>query len=174
MVKNITQMMVDAPTIAWGDFKQLPEHPGVYAVRNDTKYLYIGATINLRNRWLEHHRMAQIEDMYGDEAEIAYIELSSDAIEQYEQAAIEALNPTLNNTPVMPSINGRKHCGFKLSDETVQQIERLAKRLRWTKTQVVEAGVKEFGNKIAAAAALQDAEPGSIVLIVDESTLTDE
>jgi predicted DNA-binding protein len=63
----------------------------------------------------------------------------------------------------------KKHHSFRLSDETAEQIDYLAKRLRWTKTQVVEAGVQEFRKRVAAAAALEDMEPGSIVLVLDEA-----
>ena len=106
--------------------KQLPDRPGIYFVLDGATVLYIGRAVNLRNRWAQHHRLAQVGS-----AKIAYQEVSDPAmLDAVEIACIDHFQPTLNRTQV-PCVNGvidEKVLYVRIGEPRHREIAEMAQR----------------------------------------------
>jgi DNA-binding Xre family transcriptional regulator len=85
------------PSVPLEDRRQLPTVPCIYfAIDSQGTVQYIGQTKNPRNRWAQHHRHDQLEEMGG--VRIAYVHVDVDLLEPVEAALIDWFNPPLNGT----------------------------------------------------------------------------
>lgn len=83
------------PRLSVLDAKNLPEVPCVYFVVNDAgDLLYVGSSINLRHRWVSHHRADQTRQ---EKAHIAWMVANEDQIREEEERFIQSLNPLWND-----------------------------------------------------------------------------
>lgn len=60
------------PSVALSNRKQLPSTSGIYFAIANGEVQYIGRSINIRQRWADHHRAGQLES----DTHIAYLEVS--------------------------------------------------------------------------------------------------
>ena len=114
------------PSLPLEDRKQLPEKPCIYfAIDRNEVIQYIGRSVNLQQRWGQHHRHGQLKAM-GD-VKVAWLEVSDPSLlPEIEDAAIAHFEPPLN---------GRSHTGKVLKrisasipDKLHDQLEALAVR----------------------------------------------
>lgn len=84
------------PSLPLANRKQLPPILGIYfAIDSLGVVQYIGQSVNIRNRWLRHHRQSQLEA--AGNIRIAWAEVSeSSLLNQIEQALIDYFDPPLN------------------------------------------------------------------------------
>lgn len=85
--------------VSFSNRHTLPDAPGIYAVCVGKTVYYIGKSVSLFNRWrgTTHHRyfIARLTPF----AHIRYIEVDKHEITQYEENAIEKIEPPWNKTP---------------------------------------------------------------------------
>lgn len=91
------------PSVPLSNRKQLPSILGIYfAIDSLGVVQYIGQSINIRNRWLNHHRQSEL-NVVGN-VSIAYLEVSEPSLlSEIEWALIEYFNPPLNRLKRQPS-----------------------------------------------------------------------
>jgi len=93
-----------------------PSKQGIYVVRflNNDKWntLYVGKSINLKQRWTQHHRNNEIEILKKIRIQLEYRYLAETSLmkfdkplEEIERILIDAFKPKLNNTPVLSLVN---------------------------------------------------------------------
>jgi len=100
-VKNIDPLAL--PFVPLPDHRLLPEHPSIYfAIDAAGVVQYIGQSINLRQRWSQHHRFNQLKVLGG--IRIAYLSCDVDLLWQIEEALIAYFQPVLNGqaAPIQP------------------------------------------------------------------------
>lgn len=87
------------PAIPLSGRKNLPEVSAIYLVWSaEGKLLYIGRTVNLKNRWLNHHRLQDLALIGIDNVFIAWFETDKERLPEIEQTLIDNLEPTLNGS----------------------------------------------------------------------------
>lgn len=91
------------PSVPLINRKQLPPILGIYfAIDSLGVVQYIGQSINIRNRWVNHHRQSELK-VVGN-VSIAYLEVSEPSLlSEIEWALIEYFNPPLNRLKRQPS-----------------------------------------------------------------------
>lgn len=90
--------LLSLPSLPLADKAQLPDIFAIYFVLDGDRVLYIGKTINLRERWTTHHRLKQFKKMTVP-VRIAWIECSdATLLTSIEAALIEHFQPLLNQT----------------------------------------------------------------------------
>lgn len=98
MIVNIEQIdPFSLLSVTFEKRAELPIESGIYFVILDTKILYIGKSINLRNRWAGHHRAKQFNAL-GD-IKIAWFtppNLEEGDLEELEEICIEHFSPPFN------------------------------------------------------------------------------
>lgn len=81
--------------------RSLPPRRAIYLVFARERLLYIGATMNLRARWMGHHRITDF--LAAGYTRIAWIEIPERRwrLTKIEDWLIHQLQPTLNSTRVL-------------------------------------------------------------------------
>ena len=84
------------PSLPLEDRRLLPETPGIYfAINSLDQIQYIGRSVNLRQRWLNHHRHSQLEGTGS--VRLVWLEVSEpELLPGVEEALIEYYQPSLN------------------------------------------------------------------------------
>lgn len=88
------------PFVTYESRHDLPDAAAVYIVARDADILYIGSAVNLRKRWLSHHRARLIE--HESNIVIRWQTVSLDSLRITETAYVKALRPTWNSRYVKP------------------------------------------------------------------------
>jgi hypothetical protein len=94
--------MTDAPPLAvlpslpLEERRDLPDTAAIYFVLAADTVLYIGQSVNVRQRWLAHHRLAQLNEYGG--CRIAWMTVDdASLLDDLERACIAHFNPLLND-----------------------------------------------------------------------------
>ena len=84
---------------------QLPTIPCIYfGIDSERVVQYIGRSINLQQRWIQHHRQHQLKNMSA--VQITWLAVDTlDLLPEIEAALIEWFNPRLNQTKVVSNSN---------------------------------------------------------------------
>ena len=87
------------PCLPLSDKNKLPSCAAIYfALSTQGRALYIGRSINIRERFRRHHRLSLLEALGG--VRIAWLEESNSlALQRIETALIKCFNPPLNKIP---------------------------------------------------------------------------
>lgn len=94
-VKSVNPMTL--PSLPITMKKGLPVCPSIYFVLEGKEVVYIGRSVNLNNRWRQHHRFCQL----SQNAVIAWLEVSDESLlETIEKALIDFFSPKLNGSDV--------------------------------------------------------------------------
>lgn len=109
---------LDMPSASYADRALLPVSSAIYFVADQEAVVYIGQTQNLRRRWGQHHRAAQMTDDHR----IYWREVLEGQLDYAEQEAIDKYQPAWNKRAAMDT-SGR--IAVKLPDLTRQQIQGL-------------------------------------------------
>lgn len=88
------------PSVPLVDRRQLPDASGIYFVlSSDDKVQYIGRSVNLQQRWIQHHRLSHLAKLSG--VRLAWLEVSdASLLPEIEQALIQWFNPPMNGSSV--------------------------------------------------------------------------
>jgi len=82
------------PSVRFAQRKHLPRVSGIYLLVRDDEVIYVGKSSNLRVRWQNHHKEAQIKD--PENVEIFYFFADNQMLDSIESALIGWFNPDLN------------------------------------------------------------------------------
>lgn len=98
MINPQTINPLELPSISLEMRSQLPTTPSIYfAIDSQGVIQYIGRSINPRQRWVDHHRFEQLDEI--GQVKIAWLPVSEeDLLDEIEEALIEYFNPVLNGT----------------------------------------------------------------------------
>jgi group I intron endonuclease len=105
---------------------KMPKHnAGVYVISSPSGKRYVGSSVNVKKRLLEHIRnldrgthkniiLQRAADKYGlkslkFEQFLSVIEVSKKALFEYEQIVVEELSPEMNILPIAGSVLGYRH-----------------------------------------------------------------
>lgn len=86
--------MIDLPFVLFSERNLLPSTPGIYIVADDRTVFYVGRARDLRMRWGNHHRAAQMIDAYR----IHWQEVPAVDLRWTERDFIKRLQPRWNTT----------------------------------------------------------------------------
>jgi predicted DNA-binding protein len=100
MINPETIELSSLPSLSLLQRKDLPEVSGIYFVINNQGVIqYIGKSINLKQRWQQHHRLSQLEEL--PDIKIAWLEVSDHSLLlEIERALIHWFKPSLNRRRV--------------------------------------------------------------------------
>lgn len=85
------------PSVPLTERKDLPAIPGIYfAIDSQGNVQYIGRSVNIKNRWINHHRFKQLQKL--DQVNLAWIPCEKDELEAAEAKLIKRFDPVLNDT----------------------------------------------------------------------------
>jgi hypothetical protein len=96
MMSDVSSIFLDTlPSVAFCKYRELPTSPGIYFARlPNGNAAYIGSTINLQQRWTNHHMSQELEE--NGCVTIAYYLCKEEELNQLEHRMIQELNPSLN------------------------------------------------------------------------------
>ncbi len=102
---NATHVVLPAlPSLPLDERGDLPDTAAIYFVLAGDAVLYIGQSVSLRQRWLAHHRLAQLNEYGG--CRIAWMTVDdAGLLDALEQACIAHFEPVLNGE-VIPRLTG--------------------------------------------------------------------
>lgn len=74
----------------------LPTVSAVYRVWHRGRVVYIGQTINLKERWKSHHVLPMLISLYGLDWEIDWVEITPSNLNRAEAFAYRNFKPEIN------------------------------------------------------------------------------
>lgn len=106
---------------AWAERRHLPEVPAIYGLHDGQgQLLYVGQTINLRQRLATHHRSSQMPA----DGVVRWLEVEPSLLDELERRLIAELAPPLNGTANEDARKPRQT--WTLPQEDVELIRQLA------------------------------------------------
>jgi len=84
------------PSVAFEARRDLPTVQGIYFASVPGTMLYIGKAKNINQRWLGHHRKADVAAWKGVTLSWLAFDGSAELLDEIERACIEYFNPVLN------------------------------------------------------------------------------
>lgn len=101
------------------DKNKLPSISGIYFVFASNKLLYVGRSVDLKQRWQNHHRYGQFKLI--QDARIAWFECDSSLLPEFETSLIEFLEPDYNRSPDGLFSDGKIQ--FRLSEDELEVLK---------------------------------------------------
>jgi hypothetical protein len=128
------------PSLSLINRSALPPCPAVYFVLEGDRVLYVGRSVNLRQRWMTHRRYKQLKAISN--VRIAWLECSDPSLlPEIEAALIEYFQPSLNGELIPPQDIAR--IVFHAPDEIKEKLERLAAKRTRSVSNLVRLIVEE-------------------------------
>lgn len=108
---------LDLPSVALKEKNQLPEIASIYFVISEKdEILYIGRTVNLKQRWATHHRLTEFLSQH-ETAKVSWIEVQEvNLLSSLEKSMISHFKPNLNGKRIAHLIDVSE-------DFTMQELE---------------------------------------------------
>ena len=129
------------PSLSLGECAQLPPIPAIYfAIDSQGKVQYIGKSVNIQQRWTQHHRATQLKTL--GEIRIAYLQTEPDLLDEVEQALIKQWDPLLNRSPVPGTKKPR--IVFYLEESLKHDLEKLAEVENRSVSNLIETVAREL------------------------------
>lgn len=105
--KDKTAVVIDMlrqslPSVSLDERYTLPDENAIYFVYQASRLLYIGRTASLLNRWINHHRWGDFNQLEG-EIRISWFSAGLEDQPVLEESLIDLLEPEMNGTPVKNS-----------------------------------------------------------------------
>jgi hypothetical protein len=102
----IEDLIDQLPSLRLSGRESLPSTAGIYFAYTKLGVEYVGRSVNINQRWKNHHRTPELEQIEG--IQIAYLEVEPpDLLPEIESLLIELLDPPMNGSSI-PAIAGRK------------------------------------------------------------------
>jgi len=100
MIDPQTITPTQLPSLPLKSRNKLPKTPGIYfAIDSQGTIQYIGRSVDINQRWKQHHRCDQLEEVGG--VQIAWLEVSEQGLLlDIERALIKWFDPPLNNASI--------------------------------------------------------------------------
>lgn len=137
------------PSVPLADRKKLPPIPAVYFAIADDEVQYIGCSVNIRQRWVNHHRAKHLKE----NTIIAYLEnINPSLLLSTEKALIEWFNPRLNGVVIR---NGAIIRLLKPKEKQTSQRAVLCIRPFWKEGMTVQKVAKDLGLNMKSVANLR-------------------
>jgi hypothetical protein len=87
--------VLSLPSLPLDERRDLPDTAGIYFVMAGDTVLYVDQSVNLRQRWVAHHRLAQLNEHGG--CHIAWMQVNdARLLDELERACVAHLSPLLN------------------------------------------------------------------------------
>jgi len=100
MSHPVTVTLSALPSLSLDERVYLPDTAAIYFVMAGDTVLYIGQSVNVRQRWVAHHRLKQLNE-YGA-CRIAWMAVDdAGLLDELEVACIAHFSPSLNDSPVL-------------------------------------------------------------------------
>ncbi|NEO87913.1 MAG: GIY-YIG nuclease family protein [Spirulina sp. SIO3F2] len=115
------------PSVPLEKRTQLPSISGIYfALDADGVVHYIGRSVDIQQRWTQHHRLNQLSAMHSPR--IAYLQVSDTSLlPAIEEALIEWFKPSLNGALVAKTTS-KYPIVFYTNSQTKELLDRLSKK----------------------------------------------
>lgn len=141
----INPKALDIKTLPWLPLEEkaaFPKKPAIYfAIDSQETVQYIGRTVNVRQRWENHHKYDALSEIGN--VKIAYLFIDTvELLPKIEAALIEWFNPPLNNS-LSSFKNTSEKINFTCEPEDKQYLREWAAREGRTLSNLVERIVKE-------------------------------
>lgn len=116
----------ELPSVALEDRFQLPPEPCVYfAFDSQGAVQYIGRSVNLQQRWQNHHRYNDLLKIDG--VRIAYASVALDLLPEVEVELIKVFDPPLNGRRIRDqSAASMKRLSASIPGKLYERLEKLA------------------------------------------------
>lgn len=88
------------PSVAFDARRELPDCQGIYFATTVDAVLYIGRAMNINQRWIGHHRKADVARWEGVKLSWLVFDGPPALLDEIERACIEHFNPILNGGSV--------------------------------------------------------------------------
>ena len=98
---------------------KLPSISAIYFVFASDKLLYVGRSVDLKQRWQNHHRYSQFKLI--QDARIAWFECDSSLLPEFESSLIEFFEPDYNRSPDGLFSDGKIQ--FRLSEDELELLK---------------------------------------------------
>jgi hypothetical protein len=122
------------PSLPLAERRSLPDCPAIYFVMQGERVLYIGKTVNLAQRWTQHHKWQQFSEIPGV-LRITWLECSDTSLlHDIETALISYFDPIFNRGKSQHL--GSKKLNAVIPDETWEALDEIASREMRTKSQM--------------------------------------
>lgn len=129
------------------DRARLPQCSGIYFVQDDKdNVLYVGKSINIRQRWLSHLRHKQAKEL--NEAYVAWIVADESVLSDLEEEYIGRLFPKWNGTTEGLSVPKRPAIDEKLYYEMVKASAQVRKSVKQWLTEAIEEKLERQNRSI--------------------------
>ncbi len=139
MIAPTTIALAELPSPPVEARRELPDTAAIYFVLAGDAVLYIGQSVSLRQRWLAHHRLAQLNERGA--CRIAWMTVDdASLLDELEQACIEHFSPILNNSP---AADRGERVMVRLSPESANMVVSMAGNERRTISQMVRLLIEE-------------------------------
>lgn len=101
-MKTLEKELNLLPSVSFDNLDELPEYSGIYFVIDSSdRIIYIGQSENILNRWKNHHRKEQINEIHLDyPVKIAWKAWNKEDLKIAEKYYINRYHPLLNGTDV--------------------------------------------------------------------------
>lgn len=168
------------PTYQLSERKQFIPAPGIYIVKSGDRVLYVGQTVNLYQRWQNHHRLNDIL-VVDPEASLHFVSINtndSSLLLEIERNFIEQLQPELNEESGRPAgSNLTKSKPIRFDQDVYEFIQTLAKSQNQDTASYIRYILRDWmHSQISDRPALEVAEVSNIDLMIKlermESMLT--
>ena len=126
MINPTTIDLSALPSVPLSERSQLPFVSCVYfAIDSQNKVQYIGATINLNQRWVQHHRSSQLFKM--ESVRVSYLPVDTGSLLEVEKALIQWFKPSLNGSEVQFDLTDKPKVSVYLEPDLKEKAEKAAK-----------------------------------------------
>lgn len=106
------KLLQGLPSVSLADRAYLPPAPGVYIAATADQLLYVGQSINMCDRWVQHHQLDRLMGFPG--VRLYYMLVSEALCGQLEAALIRQFTPLLNgNNGELPLSDRIRRSGRK-------------------------------------------------------------
>ncbi|MEH2034034.1 MAG: GIY-YIG nuclease family protein [Nostoc sp.] len=115
----------DLPSLTLNEKNKLPEITSIYFVISEKdEILYIGRTINLRQRWATHHRLTEFLSQH-ETAKVSWVEVKeASLLISLEKSMISYFKPSLNGKKIAYLIDVEEDFSMKELEIKVAQNEK--------------------------------------------------
>lgn len=90
------KLLKDLSSVSLGDRAYLPPAAGVYIAATPDQLLYVGQSANMRDRWIQHHKLDRLTGFSG--VRLYYLLAPQGFCGQLESALIRQFAPLLNES----------------------------------------------------------------------------
>ena len=129
-MRDVSDILLIADGVSFDKCGLLPQISGVYIVVNQeqNEVLYVGQSIDIRQRWTGHHRHSEILHNWPN-SHIVWIECKTMGLDRLERLLIKSLSPKLNSGRISSGIysDREKQTNLSLDDDVKRSLMKASK-----------------------------------------------